>query len=139
MNARIPAILGISALCLGIAMVPAKAAESRTSNFSFTCDGTNQHLTLTASGLGNSTTRFIQGSAIALFQNSGGLQYILLTANDVQKLLLNMGIGKNSASEQYQGFIPVTTSATGTVTISVDGACNPGAGQIQGNAIVWFF
>jgi len=140
MNGRLRTLLGMSALCLGFAVGSAQAAESRTSNFSFSCDGTNKHVVFTTTGgLGNSVTRLIQGAAVALFQNSGGLQYILMTANDANKTLLNMGIGANNASNQFTGFLPVTTSATGTVDITIDGACNPGAGIVQGNAIVWFF
>ena len=93
----------------------------------------------TTGGLGNNVTRLIQGAAVALFQNSGGLQYILMTANDANKTLLNMGLGANNASNQFTGFLQVQTSATGTVDITIDGACNPGAGIVQGNAIVWFF
>ena len=140
MNGRLCTLLGMSALCVTFAMGSAEARESRTANFSFTCDGLNQHVLLTVGGLGASTTRFIEGAAIALFQNSGGLQYIVFTANDANKVLLNMGIGLNNQITQYTAsLIPVTTTAAGQFTFTIDGACNPGTGQIQGNAIVWFF
>jgi hypothetical protein len=132
--------LWLSAFCCGLAASSANASESRNTNFLFACDGTNKTLTFTFGALGNSVTRFIQGSEISLFENRGGLQYVLLRAqSDPNKQLLTLGGRDNSRSDQYQGFIQVTTSATGTVIFTIDGACNGGTGQIQGNVTVWFF
>jgi hypothetical protein len=131
--------LWLSAFC-GLAVSSANASESRNTNFLFTCDGTNKTISFTASNLGNSVTRFIQGSEISLFENRGGLQYVILRAQgNPTKQLLTLGGRDNSRSDQYEGFIPVTTSATGTLTFTIDGACNGGFGQVQGNVTVWFF
>ena len=142
MNGRLRTLLGISALCLGFAAGSAQAAESRTSNFLFACDGTNKHLTITVTGLGASTTRFIQSASIVLFQNNGGLQYILLAADgNPNKILLNMGLGQTNAQQVYiSSLFATTTNAAGEATFTIDGACTPGgANQIQGNVLITYF
>jgi hypothetical protein len=132
-------VLGVSAFCFGLAATAANASESRNTNFLFTCDGTNKTINFT-SGLGNNVTRLIQGAEISLFENRGGLQYVILRAgSDPNKQLLTLGGVDNSRSNQFTGFLQVLTSATGTVTFSIDGACNGGFGQVQGNVTVWFF
>ena len=134
-------ILGMSALCVGLAATTANAAETRNGNFLFTCDGTNKTTTFTASGLGNSVNRFIQGAEVTLFENRGGLQYIILRAQaDPNKQLLSLGSADNSRSRDYNfSTFVVLTSATGTVTFTIDGACNGGFGQVQGNFSIIFF
>jgi hypothetical protein len=133
-------VLGVSAFCFGLAATSATAAESRVGNFLFTCDGSNKTINFTAANLGNNVTRFVQGADISLFENRGGLQYIILKAqNDPTKTLLTLGFSDNSRSRDYTfSVFPVTTSATGTVTFTIDGACNGGFGQIQGNLVLVF-
>jgi hypothetical protein len=133
-------VLCCSTLCFGLAATSAHASESRVSNFLFPCTGGNQAVTYTVSGLGNSVTRLIQGAEISLFENNGGLQYIVFGAQgDPNKVLLTLSFKDNHASNQFTGFLQVTTSATGTVQMTINGASNPGFGQIQGTAIVFFF
>ena|SRR2546423_5277436 len=140
MSSHLRTALGVSAF-VGLAATAANAAESRNTNFLFTCDGTNKTINfVTTGGLGNSVTRLIQGAEISLFENRGGLQYVILRAQgDPNKQLLTLGGVDNSRSNQFTGFIPFTTSATGTLTLTIDGACNGGFGQVQGNVTVWIF
>jgi hypothetical protein len=134
-------ILGMSALCVGLAATTANAAETRNGNFLFTCDGTNKTTTFTFSGLGISVNRFIQGAEVTLFENRGGLQYVILRAQGLpEKQLLSLGSADNSRSRDYTASLFVTpTSPAGTVTFTIDGACNGGFGQVQGNVSVIFF
>jgi hypothetical protein len=133
-------VLGVSAFCLGLAAIAASASETRNSNFAFTCDGTNKTVSFTASGLGNNTNRFIQSAEVALFENRGGLQYVIVRAQgDPNKQLVTLAGSDNSRSNQFTGFYQLTTSATGTVTFTVDGACNGGFGQVQGLVTIGFF
>jgi len=149
MWSRLGTFLASSALSIGVAVTSVNASESRNTNFLFTCDGQNKTITFTASNLGNNANRFIQGAEISLFENQErvvgninllALQYILLRAQgDPNKQLLTLGSRDPSARNQFTGFIQVTTSATGTVNFTIDGACNGGFGQVQGNVTVWFF
>ncbi len=139
MGNRLLILLVLSALCLGFAVSPAEASESRVANFLFTCDGTNKVFPFTVGGLGNSVTRFIQGAEVILFENHGGLQYILLAAAGPNRQLVSLSSADNRASNQFTGFLQVTTGPTGDVQFAIQGACNPGAGQVQGTATVWFF
>jgi hypothetical protein len=142
-------VLASSLVCCGLAVTSVNASESRNTNFLFACDGQNKTVTFTASNLGNNVTRFIQGAEISLFENRSAitngvellaLQYILLRAQgDPTKQLLTLGSREPGARNQFTGFIQVTTSATGTVNFTIDGACNGGFGQIQGNLTIWFF
>jgi hypothetical protein len=142
-------VLASSLVCCGLAVTSVNASESRNTNFLFACDGQNKTVTFTASNLGNNVTRFIQGAEISLFENRSAitngvellaLQYILLRAQgDPTKQLLTLGSREPGARNQFTGFIQVTTSATGTVNFTIDGACNDGFGQIQGNLTIWFF
>ena len=134
-------ILGVSAFCLGLAATAANAAETRNGTFLFTCDGTNKTVTFTFSGLGISVARFIQGAEVTLFENRGGLQYVILRAQALaEKQLLSLGSQDNSNHRDYTSSIfQVNTSPAGTVIFTIDGACNGGFGQVQGNVSVIFF
>lgn len=95
-------LAGVSALCFGLAATAANASESRSSTFLFTCDGTNKTTNFTVSGLGNNTTRFVQSAEVALFENRGGLQYVIVRLNgDPNKQLVTMGSADNSRSNQF--------------------------------------
>jgi hypothetical protein len=133
-------VLSISAFCVGLAATAANAAETRNGNFLFTCDGTNKTTTFTATGLGASVNRFIFGAEITLFENRGGLQYVILRAQgDPTKQLLSLGAADDSRSRDYTTFFTVTTNAAGSVIFTIDGACNGGFGQVQGNFSILFF
>jgi hypothetical protein len=98
-------VLGISALCFGLAATAANASETRSSTFLFTCDGTNKTTSFTVSGLGNNTTRFVQSAEVALFENRGGLQYVIVRLNaDANKQLVTIAGTDNSRSNQFTGF-----------------------------------
>jgi hypothetical protein len=152
---RLQFTLALSALCVGLAVIPANASVfSRSANFLFACDGANKTVLFTLSGLGASQNRGIVGSQIALFENSAGLQYLLLRAQQTQ--LLTMGqattnqtvifsgvgqVGSQAAGTLTQifGGVNVVTDASGNVTFEIEAACNPTAAQVQGIATVWFF
>jgi hypothetical protein len=136
---RLQTVLCCSALCFGFAATSAHAAESRVANFLFPCTGANQAVTFNVSGLGSSVNRFIQGAEIALFENNGGLQYVVFSAQgDPNKVLLAMSAKDNRASNQYNfSTFVVQTSPIGTVQMNINGACNTGFGQVQGTAIVF--
>ncbi len=139
MRNRLRVLLGLSALYVGFAVSPAEAAETRTGNFLITCDGTNKNTFFTVGGLGNSVNRFIQGVEIILFENHGGLQYVLVSAG-VNKQLVALSAADNSRSRDFNfSLFIVTTDASGNVPIFVAGACNPGAGQVQGTVTIIFF
>ena len=138
---KVKTMLGVSAFCFGLAATTANTAESRNGNFLFTCDGTNKTTTFTATGLGVSIARFIQGAEVTLFENRGGLQYVILRAQaDPNKQLLSLGAADNSRSRDYtSSLFQVNTNAAGSVTFTIDGACNGGFGQVQGNFSILFF
>jgi hypothetical protein len=141
MSNHLRTVLGVSAFCFGLAATAANAAETRNTNFLFTCDGTNKTITVTLANLGNSTTRFVQAAELILFENRGGLQYVILRAQgDPNKQLAILGSADSRAYNVYiSSLFPVTTSATGTTTVTIDGACNGGFGQVQGNVTIFFF
>src|SRR3989442_15083342 len=92
---RIKFALGFSALCTGLAAIPANAGIiSRTANFLFPCDGANQVVNINAFGFPANSTQGILGGMVILFENRGGLQYVLLNAQaDTTKMILAMGMG----------------------------------------------
>src|SRR5262249_40502675 len=110
----------------------------RITTFAFFCNGLPQVVTFNASSLGTSASRFIQGAEISLFQNPGGLQYIVLNAlSDPAKTLLTLSLSDNHASNQFTGFIQAPLSA-GIMPFSLVGSCT-GGGQVQGLVTIWFF
>ena len=141
MSSHLRTVLGVSAFCFGLAATAANAADTRNANFLFTCDGTNKTITFTAATLGNSTTRFIQSAEVSLFENRGGLQYVILRAlGDPNKQLLTLGFADNRANNLFiSSLVPVATNAAGNVNFTIDGACNGGFGQVQGNVTITFF
>src|SRR5262249_2942981 len=127
-------------LCLGLGVMPSNAAETRIITFAFPCDGNQQFVNVTLSGLGNSVNRFIQGAEISLFQKDGALRYVVLAANsDPQKILATLSTNSTRVSHDYIfSLVLVPTSASGTVPLLVNGICS-GGGQVQGIALVTFF
>jgi len=142
------AILGVAAVGLGLAVTPANAVQSRISNFLFACDGTNKTVVFTASTLPASTNLLVVATELVLFENQGGLQYVLVAPNgDRTKQLANAGLppsarqsggGDHIYNQSPYGQASVTSNAAGQVSIQVDGACNPGFGNLQGTVTVWF-
>src|SRR5215831_13599440 len=143
MGTRLATILGASAL-LGFTAISANASETRVANFVLACDGSNKTFHFNATNLGTAASRFIQGAEISLFDTSGTLQYLILRAApsgsqpDDTRQLLTLGNRSTHESNQFTGFLQVTTSASGTVALTVDGVCTA-PGQIQGLVTVWFF
>jgi hypothetical protein len=80
MRSRLQTVLGLAAFCFGFAATSAQALESRNTNFLFMCDGTNKTINFNAGTLGVSITRFVVGVELSLFENRGGLQYVILRA-----------------------------------------------------------
>jgi hypothetical protein len=92
-----------------------------------------------ATNLGAAATRFIQGAEISLFENRGGLQYIILRAQGNPNVqLLTMGLADNRVFRDFTGFFSVP-NVGGTIQFTIDGACNGGTGQIQGIVTIAFF
>lgn len=142
------AILGVAAVWLGLTVMPANAVQTRIFNFLFACDGTNKSVPLTATTLPASTTLLIVATELVLFENQGALQYVLVAPNgDRTKQLANMGLppsarqsggGDHVFNQSPYGLASVTSNAAGNVSIAIDGACNPGFGQVQGTVTMWF-
>src|SRR5262249_54861113 len=99
-----------------------------------------QFVNVTLSGLGNSTTRFIQGAEISLFQKDGALRFVVVAANsDPQRILATLSTNDTRVAHDYVfSLVPVPTSASGTMPLLVNGICT-GGGQVQGIALVTFF
>jgi len=154
MRNRAPLVLGLAAFGLGLAVSSADAGiTSRVTNFLFTCDGTNKTINLNATGFAANSTQGVLGAEITLFENRGGLQYILLRAQgDPQKQITSLGKDDTRGQVVFSGLgvvgfpptttvsasIPATANAAGTIPFTIDGACNGGFGQVQGNVTVWF-
>jgi hypothetical protein len=139
--------LALSALCFGLAAAPANALTSRSTNFLFGCEGLAKHVNLNFGNFGVGSAQEVLGAQIALFDNKtegasgrSAIQYIILrVGGDPQKQLLIMGILQNSAQAlfPFDGY-QVNADAQGQVLITLDGACNGGFQQIQGNVTVFF-
>jgi hypothetical protein len=143
MGTRLPLIVGLSALGLEFAMMPANAGSSRVTNFLFTCDGTNKTINITASGFPANSNQFILAGEVTLFENRGGLQYIILRAEgNPQKQIVSLAFTENAARGPVGSgngiFFPVTANAAGNIPLTLDGTCNGGFGQIQGNVAIYF-
>jgi hypothetical protein len=147
--------LPLLTLLASLVAPPATAATSRISNFLFACDGTNKTFAFTAGAGGANnpalpanTALSIVSAEVVLFENQGGLQYVLLAAQgDRTKQLANLGLppsarqsggGDHAFNTSTYDLASVTTNAAGQVVIQVDGACNPGFGNLQGTFTVWF-
>ncbi len=139
MSTRMRSVLGLSALCIGLAVTPANAGSARSANISFACDGTNKHIDLNLGGFPASSTQFILGGEIIIFENHGGLQYIILRGEaNSNKHVLGIGTGGADTRIAMPTFYQVTATAAGNVLVGIDGACNPGFGQIQALVSIYF-
>lgn len=137
MGNRTWTLLCLSALGLGFAALPANASESRVQNFSIQCDGTQRTVVFTATGLGTSVTRFIQGTEVSVSDFS--LQNLQVqVAGNPNKTLLTMGAGDVSARNQFTGFFQVVTDASGNVAFEVTAACKSKT-TLNGIVVISFF
>jgi hypothetical protein len=128
-----------STLCAALAAPSAMASESRLVAFAFACDGSPKAINVTFTGLGTASTRFIQGAEISLFENHGGLQYIVVNVvNDPNRMLITMaGPNENHVYRDFTGFFSVPNTG-GNIGGTITGSCQ-GGGQIQGFLKVDFF
>src|SRR5262249_20046033 len=121
---RFSTILVLAAVVLGILAIPAQASETRTTDFSLVCDGTQRTIVFDATNLGAAATRFIQGASVAVQGNS--LTYLRVrVAGDSTKTLINMGAGEISSWHDYTGFYSVPNNA-GTITFEITASCRGG-------------
>ncbi len=101
--------------------------------------GTNQHVDVTASGLGANTNRFIQGAELTVIDTRGALLYTVVRAQgDQTKQIITIGPGSTRARADYTGFIQVTTNALGEIPIGIDAACFPG-NPLPALVTIYFF
>ena len=133
-------MLGISALCLGFAALPANAFENRAAGFSIPCDFQPHTVFLVGTGLGTASTRFIQGAEIAVTSNAGALQFLTMSVpNTNAGNLIVLAAGNNHQARDYTGFYSVPNNG-GTITVNITGTCNAGSGPtVDGIAVINFF
>ena len=125
-------------LYIGVSVTASNASENRTTFFAFNCDGNQQNINFTVSGLGAASTRFIQGSSITLFQRDGTLRYILVYAiNDPNRLVASISMTEPRAARDFTGFYSVPNNL-GTMSFLINGLCT-GGGQVQGVVTIDFF
>jgi hypothetical protein len=142
------AVLGLATVCSALAVMPANAVSTRIANFLFQCNGQSQTTSFNFGALPPNTNLLIVATELVLFENQGGLQFVLLSVNgDRTRQLATMGLpatarqaggGDHVFNQSPYGLASATTNATGQVRIQVDGACNGGFGNLQGTATVWF-
>ena len=125
-------------LCVGLGVAPLNASESRITTFSLSCDGSEQFVNFTVTGLGTASTRFIQGAEISLFQKDGALKYILIFAvSDPNRNLITMGMNDTHVARDFTGFYSAPNNG-GSMSFLIDGVCT-GGGQVKGIAVINFF
>jgi hypothetical protein len=145
MRKGLKTILGISALCLGVATLPAKASENRASDFAIPCDGQTHTVSFFVSGLGTASSRFIQGAEISVFANANQLQFLILSVNPSSTALnlLTLGVGNSHAARDFTGFFSVPNNFFGTIGnigFELDGSCTSGSGaNVTGRVVIGFF
>jgi hypothetical protein len=140
MRSRLRFILALSILGVAVAFMPAHASESRVVFVTIACDGTNKHIDFNASNLGVSVARFIQGGDVTVVGTPGALLYLVVrTLGDEKKQVLTLGAGATHKRADLEGFVQVTTNASGQIPMTVDAACSPGAGALQALITVYFF
>jgi len=129
-----------AALIFGTAAQPAGAAEARISSFSLLCDGTTRNFVFNATQLGNSVSRFVQGSSIQIVSPRGGLNSLRFQlAGEPKKTFLVLGFNETSARAEYTGSLfQVATNSSGNVAFQLIGACK-GGGALSGYATLFFF
>lgn len=137
---RLAAALALSAVSLALAVMPADAALSQVGILTIACDGTNQHLTFSATGLGVSVNRFIQAAEVSVIDSRGALLYMVVRAQgDDMKQIITMGSRATLTRADFiSSLIQVPTNAQGQVPFAVDAGCLPGA-PILAIVTVYFF
>ncbi len=140
---RLPSIVTLSILGVAAAAMPVDAAESRVGILSIACDGTTKHGSFNATALappGPSVTRFIQGGEVSLIGAPGALLFMMVRAlDDDTKQIMTVGPGSPREGAALTGFIQAQTNGIGSIPISVDAACSPGAGSLTAIVTVYFF
>jgi hypothetical protein len=138
-------VLGLSALCFGLAAMPAHAGSSRIGNTGLNdlqCTGLNQTSTVKLGGFAPGSAQNVFAGEIFLFENRGGLQYVFVRLQgDPTKEIVGMGLGAESrAFNRLSEFtpIPVTANAAGEVVVQVDAACAPPGTRLQTTVTIWF-
>ena len=141
MRSRVFLILALSVLGLAVAVTPAHALTSRVTFSSIACDGANKHVDFVPTGLGASINRFIVGvEASVIDATRAALLYMVVRAQgDETKQVLSLGSGSRHESVQLQNFMLAPTNALGQIPFTIDAACSPGTGAIQGVVTVYFF
>jgi hypothetical protein len=132
-----------------LAATPANATiSSRATNFLFACDGTNKTVTFSFPGFAVGSTQEILGGEIALFENRGLVQYVIMRIQgDPNKQIATVTLSDNKGQTLFSGegvagggivtaTIPALIPASGNLVVTVDGACG-GTGNTQGLATVW--
>jgi hypothetical protein len=149
MTSQLRTLLGLSVLGFAFVATPANATiASRATNFLFACDGLNKTVTFSFPGFTAGTTQNILGGEIALFENRGLVQYVIMRVQgDAQKQIATVTLSDNKGQTMFSGLgivtatfvtgtVPAIIPATGNLVITVDGACG-GTGQTQGLATIW--
>ena len=138
-------VLGLSALCFGLAAMPAYAGESRIGNTGINdlpCTGLNQTSQIILTGFPANSTQNVFAGEIFLFENHGGLQYVFVRLQgDPKKEIVGLGLGPESrAFNRLSEFtpIPVLANATGQILLQVDAACAAPGTRLQATVTVWF-
>jgi hypothetical protein len=151
MRRHIGFALAFSSLWFAFVATPANATvTSRASTFLFTCDGSNKTVTFNFGGFAVGSTQLVLGGELAIFENRGALQYVIMRVQgDATKQLVTVTLSDNRAQTMFPGAgiaplgngsasatIPATIPASGNLVVTVDGACG-GTGQTQGVATIW--
>ena len=139
--------LAASALCFGLMALPASAGQSRTTSFTFTCDGQFKQTTVPFTGFTPNQANNVLGGRINMFQQQGGLQFVILgvsgTPNANIAILGGGGSptdhGNNNTDTNFTNVsLPVTSDGAGVIRVDILGSCLGGAGARAGFATVYF-
>jgi hypothetical protein len=132
MTKRLSTILCVSALCLGLGVMPTQAGQSRLNNFNLICDGTVRTVNFVVGGFPASTNQFILGGAVAVANPRDGIKSLrVMVAADPTKVVLIMGNNETAARFAMPSFYQVPSNAAGNIGMQIIGACS-GGGAAQG-------
>ena len=139
---RLGIALCASALCVGLAVMPARALETRVVFFGMSCDSTFRTVSFLVGGLGADINRFIQGAELAVHSlpKGGSINSLRLQAmGDPKKTLLVMGSNETRARADYTSSLAlVRTNTSGEVAFLAIGSCK-GGGTLRAFANIGFF
>ena len=128
--------------CSAAGAFSACASESRIKSFSMLCDGTNKTVVYAVTPpplTGMNTKNFIQTGSVVITEPRGGLKFLRFQVAGHSEFTVNvLGKGEISNRGDFTGFLGVTPSPSGNISMQVTGACI-GGGMLQGFATVWFF